>query len=314
VANAKYRAQATQEDYRASKYDVILGVYQAYYEVLLSQQLVVVSKQTVAARQTVVDQTSQLFKNQLKSRVDLSFAEVNLSDAKLMLLRASDRVDAAYAGLAQALGARQTIAYQLSDQPMPPTPPDSPDGLLAQALRDRPETAGLRLVREANQKFVYAERDLKRPTVSLLAVGGALPYIDSPANIAQAYESVGINVNIPVFNGFLFTARRRAAEYQLQAADQKLRDAENRIARDVRTSWAETRTAYEAIGATDRLVQQANLALNLAQGRYDLGLASIVELTQAQLSQTQALVENVNSKYEYQQAYAILQYALGALH
>ena len=76
---------------------------------------------------------------------------------------------------------------------------------------------------------------------------------------------------------------------------------------------ARARTAHEAIGATNELLQQANLALNLAQGRYQLGLASIVELTQAQLGQTQAEVENVNAKYDYEQAYAALQYALGAL-
>ncbi len=51
VANAKLQAQASREDYRATRYDVILGVDQAYYEVLLAQQLVKVSQQTVATRQ-----------------------------------------------------------------------------------------------------------------------------------------------------------------------------------------------------------------------------------------------------------------------
>ena len=66
--------------------------------------------------------------------------------------------------------------------------------------------------------------------------------------------------------------------------------------------------------AAQQLLTQANLALNLAQGRYDLGLASIVELTQAQLGQTSAQVENLTTKYEYQEAYATLQYTLGLLH
>jgi len=174
----------------------------------------------------------------------------------------------------------------------------------------------MRLQREAAQKFVYAERDLSRPTVNLLAVGGALPYIN-PGNanpdIARGYESAGVNVQIPVFNGHLFSARRQAAEYQLQATDQRLRDVQDRIARDVRTAWTRAQTAFHAIAATQQLLEQANLALNLAQGRYDLGLASIVELTQAQLGQTQAQVENVGANYEYEQAYAALQYTLGAL-
>ncbi len=249
--------------------------------------------------------------------MDLSFAQVNLSDAKLMLLRAQDRLSAAYASLGQALGTQNAVEYQLTDQPAPPTPPDTPDPLISQAFKDRPELASLQLQQQADQKFVYAERDLKRPTVSLTAVGGALPYIE-PGNanpdIRKGYEAAAVNVQIPVFNGHLFSARRQAAEYQLEATNQRLRDLQDRIARDVRASWARARTAYQAIAATEQLLQQANLSLDLAQGRYNLGLASIVELTQAQLGQTQAQVENVNARYEYQEAYSALQYTLGSLH
>ncbi|MBV8864440.1 MAG: TolC family protein [Acidobacteriaceae bacterium] len=317
VTNAKLQAQASRENYRATRYDVLLGVNQAYYEVLLSLQLVKVARQTVTTRQTVVGQVSELFKNKLKSQIDVSFAQVNLTDANLMLLRAQDRLETAYASLGQALGTQQSIEYQLTEQPMPPNPPDSADLLIAQAFQNRPELASIRLQREADQKFVYAERDLKRPTVSLTVVGGALPYIN-PGNanpdIPEGYEAAAINVNIPVFNGHLFSARQQAAEYQLQATDQRVRDLQNRIARDVRTYWGRSKTSFQAIGATEDLLKQANLALDLAQGRYDLGLASIVELTQAQLGQTQAEVENVNAKYDYQEAFAALQYTLGTLH
>jgi outer membrane protein len=100
----------------------------------------------------------------------------------------------------------------------------------------------------------------------------------------------------------------------LQATSQRVRDLQDRIARDVRAYSERAKTSFEAIGATEQLLQQANLALELAQGRYNLGLASIVELTQAQLGQTQAQVENVNAKYQYQESYAALQYTLGSLH
>ncbi len=317
VSNAKIEAQAGRENYRASRYDVILGVNQAYYEVLLSRQLVTVSQQTVATRQTVVDQISELTKNKLKSEVDLSFAQVNLADAKLMLLRAQDRLQAAYAGLGQALGTQEAIPYQLTDQAMPPEVATSVDPLIKQAFQNRPELASLHLQSEADQKFVFAERDLRRPTVSLMAVGGALPYIDpgnANPNIPTGYEAAGVNVTIPIFNGHLFSARRQAAEYQLEATKQHERDLEDRVAQDVRSTWARARTAFQAIAAAQQLLGQANLALNLAQGRYNLGLASIVELTQAQLGQTSAQVESLNTKYEYQEAYATLQYTLGSLH
>ena len=316
VSNAKLQAQASREDYRATRYDVILAVNQAYYETLLAVQLVKVAQQTVATRQTVVDQISELTKQKLRSTVDLSFAQVNLADAKLMLLRAQDRLQAAYAGLGQALGTQESVPYQLTEQPMPSNVPGDVEPLIAQAFQARPELASLHLQVQADQKFVSAERDLKLPTVNLVAVGGALPYIDpgsSNPNIPAGYEAAAVNVSIPVFNGHLFSARRQAAEYQLQATTQRARDVQDRIARDVRVSWTHARTAFEAISTAQQLLTQANLALDLSQARYTLGLASIVELTQAQLGQTSAEVENLNAKYEYQEAYAALQYTLGSL-
>ncbi|MGO9228319.1 MAG: TolC family protein [Bryobacteraceae bacterium] len=64
---------------------------------------------------------------------------------------------------------------------------------------------------------------------------------------------------------------------------------------------------------TAQLLRQAALALDLAQGRYNLGLSGIVELTQAQLNATTAEIENLSAKYDYQSQYAGLQYTLGAL-
>ena len=119
--------------------------------------------------------------------------------------------------------------------------------MIAQGLENRPELASLRLQTQAAQKFVEAERDLKRPSVTLTAVGGALPYIN-PGNanpgIDKTYEAAAVNVQIPIFNGFLFSARRRAAEYQLQAEEQRTRDLQDRVARDVRTAYEQAKTKF----------------------------------------------------------------------
>jgi outer membrane protein len=116
-----------------------------------------------------------------------------------------------------------------------------------------------------------------------------------------------------VFNGHLFSARREAARYRSDAADKRLRDAQLRITRDVRVAWATARNAFQRIDVTAQFLRQASLALDLAQGRYNLGLASIVELTQAQLNATQAEIENLSAKYDYQSQNAALQYSTGSL-
>ena len=117
-----------------------------------------------------------------------------------------------------------------------------------------------------------------------------------------------MNVQIPVFNGFLFSSKSRETDLRAQASRQRLMDLRNRISRDVRTSWLTATTAFDRVTVSEQLLAQANLALDLAQTRYKLGLSSIVELSQAQLQQTQAEIGNAQAGYEYRLALSVLRY------
>jgi outer membrane protein len=315
VASSRFQAQASAQDYQAARYNVLLQVNRAYLDALHSQSVVKVAEATVAARQLLLDQVSSLAQNKLRSQLDVSFADVNVSEAKLLLLRAQDAVQEAFAELSRALGSDQAVNYQLVDLPLPSSPPAKPDELIVQAMNNRPELAGLRYSREAAYKFAAAEKDLSRPTVSLVGVAGYIPYIAqlTAQQIPSEYEGAAVNVSIPVFNGHLFSARREAARYHALAADQHLRNEQGRVTRDVRVAWASAITAYQRIDVTAQFLRQASLALELAEGRYNLGLSSIVELTQAQLNVTQAEIENLSAKYDYEDQYSALQYAIGLL-
>jgi outer membrane protein len=314
VDNARFQESAAQQVTRAATYDVILRVDHAYYGVLQAEAFVRVADETVKTRQTLLDQVEALAKAQLKSQVDVSFAQVNLSEAKLLLISAQDAVKRAYAELTRALGQDKPVAYQLVDSPRASPPPPDPAPLVDAAIQNRPELSELRFRVQAAESFEKAESDLKRPNVSLVAVGGALPYLNQDPRVApHGYEGVAVNLEIPIFNGHLFSARRQAAHYQTLAQDQRLRNLQQQVVRDVRAALITAQTAYQRIPVTEGLLKQAGMALDLAQGRYNLGLASIVEVSQAQLNMTQAQIENVSAKYDYETAYAGLQYTTGAL-
>jgi outer membrane protein len=316
VASSRLEAGAAAQTAQATQYDVLVRVNQAYFGVLRSQALVRLAQETVKTRQFLVDQVTALFNNQLRSEVDLSFAQVNLSQAKLLLLQAQDAVQSANAEFTRALGAQQSAEYRLEDLPLPPSPPASPEDLVAQALSSRPELAALQLSRDAAYKFENAEKDLSYPTASFLGVGGYIPYIAQlslPHVTPPEYEGVALNLEIPILNGGLFKARRQEAHFRAVEADQRLRDEAEAVARDVRTAWSTATTAYQRLDVTAELVREAGLALQLSQGRYNLNLNNIVELTTAQLNATSAEIDSLNAKYDYQSAYATLQYAYGAL-
>ena len=314
IASSRFQAEATNQTYQATQYDVLLEVTRSYFAVLHAQAVVRVANETLAARQLLLDQVSTLANNNLRSQLDVSFADVNVSEARLLLLRAQDDVDSAFADLTRAMGSDQQMNYQLVDEPLPQSPPDRPDPLVMEALNNRPEIASFRAAAESAASFAEAEKDLARPSASVLGTFGYLPLINSGGtHIPSEYEGVALNVDIPVFNGHLFSARREAARYRANEADQRLRDTQERIARDVRVAWASSMNAFQRIDVTAQFLRQATLALDLAQGRYNLGLASIIELTQAQLNVTQAEIENLSAKYDYETQNAALQYSVGAL-
>jgi outer membrane protein len=175
-----------------------------------------------------------------------------------------------------------------------------------QALQQRPEVQALQFQIESAQKNSAAEHDLWRPTVSALGVIGIVPVRD-PA-IPNWYGAAGVNVNIPIFNGFMFNARAKTADLQTEVDRQTLSDLRNSIARDVRIAWQDANRAFERLSLTSQLQEQANLALDLAQQRYNLGLGSIVEFTQAELGKTEADIADTDARYQYRLTEIVLAY------
>jgi outer membrane protein len=310
--SSSLRARAEQENVTTTRADVLLQVDRAYYDALKAQAVLRVAQEAVKTRQLVADQVSSMAKNKLKSGLDVSFANVNLADAKLLLVQAENNLQSSFAQLSEALGSASQQSFELADDPLPPPLPSDFSALLEKAFRSRPELAGQRYSIEAAQKYAQAQRDLWFPTVSALGTAGVTPFHQEP--LRNRYAAAGININIPVFNGHLFSAYRAEADLKEHAEEQRLRGLQDQIARDVRVAWLNAKTAFQRLDLTNQLLQQATLALDLAQARYGLGLSSIVELSQAQLNKTQAEIEQASAKYDFQARNATLNYQVGALH
>jgi outer membrane protein len=307
ISSANLAAKAESQNAVATKEQILLAVDQAFYNALQTQAVLTVAQRTVADRQTVTDLVGALFKNKLKSELDFSFANVNLAQAKLLLLDAQNNENAALASLSAVLGFSNLQNFQLAEDTAAITPPQgNVDDLISTAFAMRPELLSLEFQAESAKKFQTAERDLLLPDVRALGAVGDTP-LRNPI-VSSWYWAAGVNVEIPIFNGFLYTARAREAALRAQAAQERLRDLRDGISRDVRTSWLNATTAYDRLAVTQQLLEQANLALDLAQARYKLGLGSIVELSQAQLQQTQAEIGNAQAGYDCRLALAVLQY------
>jgi outer membrane protein len=312
VASARLQAKAEAENAAATRQDVLLAVDQAFYSTLQARAVLRVAEQTVASRQLLADQVSALTNSKLKSDLDLSFANVNLAQAKLLYLDALNNVKASEAALSAILGYSTLEIFELVNDADPLTqPPADVNQLIADAFAKRPEILALEFQSESAEKLHRAEHDQLYPTISALGAFGDSPVRDD--RVYGPYGAVGVNVEIPVFNGFLYSAKSHEADLRAQAATQRLMDLRNRISRDVRTSWLTASTAFDRVSVSEQLLAQANTALDLAQTRYKLGLSSIVELSQAQLQQTQAEIGSAQAGYEYRLALSVLRYQTSGL-
>jgi len=236
---------------------------------------------------------------------------VDLARGKLLLLEAQNNYQSSLASLSAILGYPDEQNFQLvEEQAAIATPAPDVLPLIQQALVQRPEVAALQEEVAAAQKFSSAEHDLQRPTISALGVVGEAPVRDN--HIPNWYGAVGVNINIPIFNGFLFSARAKAADLQTDVNRQRLAGLRNNIARDVRTSWQDTNRAFERLSVTQQLREQAGLALDLAQSRYNLGLGSIVEFSQAELQKTEADIADTDARYQYRLTQIVLAYTISA--
>jgi outer membrane protein len=308
--SAQLHAQAEADQAQATREQILLAVDGAYYGALQAQSVVRVAEQTVATRQLFLDQVTELTKNKLRSELDVSFAQVNLQEGRLLLSRFQNDLQASFARLANLLGSREQRSYRLLEEPAPPDLGTNLDQFLQEALRDRPDLLRARAEYQAAVKFARAERALNYPTISAIGSAGVVPVRDPV--LPEKYAAAGLVLSLPLFNGGYYTARQKEAALRTQAASESVRDAENNVIQDVRIAWYNAQNALERSKISTQLAANAALSFELAQARYRAGLNSIVEFNQAQLNQISAEITAANTKYEYLLRRAALNFAVGA--
>ena len=312
VLSRKLEEKAANSSALATTEEIVLATDQAFYNALTAQAELNVAKQTVDARQTTDNQVSAMTRNKLKSTLDLSFADVDLSQARLLELDAQNNADSAMATLDAVLGLDHTVPYTLVEETAAPAPPPpSVDPLIQTALQQRPDLLALTYDTQSEQKYARAEFDQMLPSFSAAGTVGIIPVHPGTYYITNWWGAVGGNIEVPIFTGFLYNAEAKEAKYRAQAASENARDLRDRIVRDVRTSWLQANNSWQRLSVTAQLVQEADLAMKLAATRYQLGLSSIVELSQAQLQQTTAQIEDTAARYQYRLALSTLNYETG---
>jgi outer membrane protein TolC len=307
VKASQWAAVSLQHALDAQRAWVTLNVERAFYTALEQQRLAEVAEKTLAERRLTVRQASAFYQAQMKSKVDLTLAEVNAAKAELELVQARDRLRTAFAELNHAMGVIGELAYTLQEPTITVESPPMVESLLTES-QQRPDLLALEAQIRTDEEVVERAKRNRRPKLLGLWSSGWVRF----GEYSLSRLMLGaLGIDLPIFDGGRIKneiAEAEANRAQTKAAYDELAQA---IRFQVQQTHNELHSAIEAVRANEQVITQAREALRLAQLRYRVQLASFVELTAAEAAAASAEAEYAQSLYGYKIAEALLRYASG---
>jgi outer membrane protein len=311
VQSARDILDVTNFNYKTTVDGVILGVKQSYFTYLGLRAIVKVREDTVKSRQLLARQAQGFYEVGTRARIDVARAESNLYLAEADLITAQNAVKVAWAILKNAMGVRDLPERPLvEDVTMAPIP-YTLDQAKEIAFAFRPELKSFDAQRKAQDQLIAVARR------------GHLPDLIFDANYRRSNTSVentfpllggwqvGLSLLIPIFDGFRTTNRVQETLHTYYVIKSQEELQRQQVALDVEQAWLRLVELQERIKANEAAANAAKENLDLANGRYEVGVGSIIEATDAQNLYTDAQTTYIRTLYDYKIAEAALVRAIG---
>ena len=304
----KLNTEASRFDLLNAQATVVLNVKQAYYNVLQAQRNRDVAKGSVDQFRSHLEQAQGFFQAGTKSRFDVTKAEVDLTNAQVNLISAEDQVRLTIVALNNAIGVADAPEYKLEDVLLYAKFDLPFEDALATAYAQRPDLLAQEKRTSASKESITLARKGYFP---VLTANGAYEYtgLDFPLQAAWTY---GLNLSIPVFNGHLTYYQELEARSNYGTASANERSLRLDIYSQVEQGYVNLRDASERITASEVSLRQARENVDLANGRYDAGVGSPLEVTDAILAQANAELTYTAALRDYKTAEALIEKAIGA--
>jgi outer membrane protein len=307
---AREGAAAQEQAERSTAIDVLLDVRSAFFSARAARDLVGVARETLENQEAHLRQVQAFVEVGTRPEIDLAQARTDRANAEVQLIVAENTYVVAKARLNQAMGVERSTDYRVADDALPAL--EGEDGpletLVDEALRARPDLASLEASRRSQQAVVDAARGGYLPTLgvqtSLVESG---PELDSTAWNWGASATLSWNL----FAGGATRAEVREARAGLDAIDAQADALRQSVRLEVDSARLALRATKSALGAAEEALVNARERLRLAEGRYQAGAGSLLELSDAQVALTSAAAQQVRAEYELASARAELLRALG---
>ncbi len=300
--------RASEQDFVTTKQNVVLNVKQSYYGVLQTLRLIQVAEDTVKQMQDHLAQAQGFYQAGTHPKIDVTKAEVDLANAQLALIQVRNNYQVAQVTLNNALGLRQDLSFAIEDILGIKQLEITIEEILKTAYEQRPEILKLKAqerAQEATIKFAQA---------------GYFPILSGVANYqyrgtgpAPMYWdfSFGATMTVPLFAGFISPSQVSEARANLMNLQAQEEGARQNIRLEADQAYLSLKLANEQVGVTVKQVTQAKENFDLATGRYQVGVGSPLEVTDAEVLLANAKANYITALYNYKVAEAKIEKAMG---
>ncbi|MBS4058954.1 MAG: TolC family protein [Bacteroidetes bacterium] len=303
----RLNTESAEADFQDVSGYVIFGVKQAYYVYLQAKMSAEVAAETVNKFQRHMEIATAFFETGKRSKIDVTSAEVNLSNAKINSLKAENALRLARINLNNAMGMKNAPAYRINED-LVYKPYDI---TLAQALRRaheaRPDLLSTAKKKEALEKTVVLNQKGYLPVLSGSAAYG---YLGNDHKTDENWN-IGVTLTFPLFTGFSTKYQIDEAKANLNAFKANENSLLQQVSLEVESAYLSLKEAGERIGAGEIIVRQAEENVELATGRYEAGVGSSIEITDAMIVLNNAKMTYITALADYHIALANLERAMG---
>jgi outer membrane protein len=308
VAAGRHSLKASRLDLAGSTADVIFAIKDSYFDVLKKYRLVDVNQEALDTQQKHLEETRAYYKAGVRPKIDVTTSEVEYANNRLDLIRAEFDLNIAIVNLENILGGPPVAGdYVLKEISAPATRLDNAQALIQTAMTGRPEIESLKDRIKASQAQVDASRAQYYPSLN---AGGYYGWGNRDMPLRDSWQA-GLFLEWPLFTGFRTKGELLEAKANLNQLKSRLKQLELEVVREVSQAVIGVNQIVEAIKTTEIAVVQAKENMELAQGRYKVGVGSVIEYNDAQLNLTRAKSNLIQSLFSHLQAMAALERAVG---
>jgi TolC family type I secretion outer membrane protein len=296
---------------------VVQNVRQTYFGVLAARLLVGVADAALARSELNLRSARGFFEVGTKPKSDVTRAEVEVANARVGVIRARNLIRFSEASFANALGLDATVPIEIADTLTYEAVGLDPAQLAAEALGNRPELRQAQARLDATRAQLSGARAGYLPDLTVSGSAGyagddALVGVNGVAGVSFSETwSITGQLTWNLFQGFFTQSRVKETQALVETARANYETVELQVRLEVEQAYIAVVEAAERIGATEKAIESARENLRLAQGRYDAGVGTILDLTEAQLSLSNAEADNVRALTDYRVGLAVLDRVVG---